>query len=183
MKSVTYISSLGLLIFFLGCTIRTPEVTFTSERTALEKQILGYYRTIEEDVMLVPAAAADTMAQVQIKAGKSEIVEAFANRKFNADDIEDFAHDGTVGENTDGLLTVFPTEQYQQDSTYQTRVDRVVKEENHDRNVIMSRLLELQTLAEPMDTTSIRQVFAKMNRDAAVKGTLIENSDGSWSRK
>ncbi|MBU0520354.1 DUF1318 domain-containing protein [bacterium] len=171
------------LVWWSGCTIRTPEVTFTSERTALEKQILGYYRTIEEDAMLVSIVPSDTAVGLTLPDGRREILEAFANRKFNADDLEDFGRDGSVGENQMGLLTIFPTELYQQDSVFKALVDRIVSEENQDREIIMTRIASLHNTTDPTDSSSVRQVFASMNRDAAPKGTLIENSDGVWSRK
>jgi uncharacterized protein YdbL (DUF1318 family) len=181
----------AVVLFFAGCTIKTPEVTFTSERTALEKQILGSYRTIEEESWMVTsarsAAGEAEMISVpnrpEIAVGRKAALEAFVNRKFNADDIEDFKMDGVVGEGLEGLLVLMPSQRYSEDDTYRALVDRILLQENDDRRAIMERIAEMNSIVNPVDRKAIARVFAQMNRDASPPGTWIQTDDGKWKKK
>lgn len=172
-----------LAIGLAGCAIKTPEVTFTSERTALEKQILGTYRTIEEDSWMISSLRSSEGKIAHIPESKRKVLEAFADRKYNADDIEDFKREGVVGENTDGLLTILPTQRYNSDQDYRQLVDRVVSAENQDRAIIMDRIVEINSTVNPFDRDAVKKVFAQMNQDGSPRGTFIQTKDGRWVRK
>ena len=175
---------LGLcLAFASGCTVKTPEVTFTSERTALEKQILGSYRTIEEDAWMISSVRSGDAREIAVPESKRRVLEAFANRKYNADDIEDFKKDNVVGENNRGLLTIKSTSRYDEDPEYKSLVERIVDEENRDREIIMARIVEINSAINPLDHEAVARVFAQMNQDASPKGTLIQREDDSWVKK
>jgi uncharacterized protein YdbL (DUF1318 family) len=174
---------LAFIFSLIGCTIKTPEVTFTSERTALERQILGSYRTIEEDAWMVSSVRSSSPQEVQIPESKRLVLEAFANRKFNADDIEDFKRDGVIGETLSGLLTLRPSPKYDNDAEYRTLVDRIVVEENSDRNVIMDRVVEINFSVNPTDREAVTRVFAQMNRTASPPGSWIQLEDERWVKK
>lgn len=174
----------GIFIVLVdGCTVKTPEVTFTSERTALEKQILGSYRTIEEDAWMVASVRSEESEKVAVPESKRRVLEAFADRKFNADDIGDFKRDAVVGENAQGMLTIRPTSRYEEDNNYRATVDRIVAAENADREVIMDRIVEINSSVNPLDSAAVMKVFAQMNRDASPRGTWIETEDGRWLQK
>jgi hypothetical protein len=179
---ITIICSSYLLILS-GCTIKTPEVSFTSERTALERQILGTYQTIAEDAWMVSSTRSTTAQEIEIPESKKLVLDAFANRRFNADDIEDFKKDGIAGENTSGLLTILPTGRYNDDTEYRQLVDRIIEEENRDRKIIMTRIVEIHSAVNPLDHEAVASVFAKMNQDASPSGTPIQSEDGTWESK
>lgn len=174
---------LACILTLTGCTIKTPEVTFTSERTALEKQILGSYRTIEEDAWMVSSVRSSEGREIQIPESKRRVLEAFANRKYNADDIEDFKRDGVVGENLSGFLTLRSTSTYDEDADYRALVNRIVAEENRDREIIMDRIVEINSAVNPLDPEAVARVFAQMNRDASAPGTWIQLEDERWVKK
>ncbi len=171
------------LLLLISCTIKTPEVSFTSERTAIEKQILGTYRTIEEDAWMISSARSTSSPDITIPESRRIVLEAFANRKFNADDIEDFKKDGVTGENIEGLLTILPTSRYNEDFEYSELVNKIIVEENRDREIIMRRIVEINSAVNPMDPDAIARVFAQMNRDASPPGSMIQKEDGSWINK
>lgn len=181
----------AILLFCAGCTIKTPEVTFTSERTALEKQILGSYRTIEEESWMITSARSASGEEEKISipdrpeiaVGRKAALEAFINRKFNADDVEDFKMDGVVGEGLEGLLVLMPNQRYSEDESYRTLVDRIVRQENSDRRAIMDRIADVNSIVNPVDRKAIERVFAQMNRDASPPGTWIQSDDGKWKKK
>ncbi|TKJ41631.1 hypothetical protein CEE37_03430 [candidate division LCP-89 bacterium B3_LCP] len=183
MKYLVYVQFCLIVCFGSSCTIKTPEVTFTSERTALEKQILGSYRTIEEDAWMISSVRSPSQQEVQIPPSKRIVLEAFANRKFNADDVEDFKRDGLFGENRAGLLSLRPLPHYGEDGDYQALADRVFQEENQDRETIMSRIVELNSAVNPLDHEAVARVFAQMNWDASPPGTWLQLEDERWIKK
>jgi len=183
MKRAALIATVATVLISAGCAIQTPEVTFSSERTALEKQILGSYRTIEEDAWMITATRSPGGSEIPVLESRRQAVEAFAQRKFNADDVEDFKRDEVAGENAQGFLTIRPTERYQADSDYRALVDRVVAEENRDRSIIMTHIVEANTAVNPLDPQAVARVFAQMNQDASPEGTWIQKADSSWTRK
>lgn len=168
---------------FTACTIKTPEVSFTSERTALEKQILGSYRTIEEDAWMISSQRSASSQEIIIPESKRQVLEAFANRKFNADDVEDFKRDGIVGESLSGLLTIRSSLRYDSDAEYRSLVDRILTEENRDREIIMKRIVEINSAVNPLDEEAVARVFFQMNRDSSPAGTWIQLDDERWIKK
>jgi hypothetical protein len=111
------------------------------------------------------------------------MLEAVRNRMFNKDDVEEFKTDGVVGEALTGLLEIRPAKRYEQDELYRQRVDTVVGEENRDRQVIMVRIVELETDLDTRESGEIAEVFARLNQEGSPKGTWIELSEGQWERK
>jgi len=173
-----------------GCTVKTPEVSFTSERTALERQILGSYRTIQEDAWMVASARTapgpqpeDETAPVILPENRRQALEAYAGRRFNADDVEEFKLDGVAGEDLRGLLVIRSTDRYREEPDYRRRVDRIMAEENRDREIIMARIVEVHSATQAVDPAAVARVFAQMNRDASPPGTWIQAEDQSWIRK
>ncbi len=191
MKKMPPLGSTLALLAMISCTIKTPEVSFTSERTAMEKQILGSYRTIEEDAWMIASVRSTGGGKVSsydkptinLPTGKREALEAFAERKFNADDIEDFKKAETVGETAQGLLIIRSDQKYNENADYRALVDTVVAEENRDRQIIMARLVEVNSTINPLDQTSVARVFAQMNQEASPPGTWIQKEDGNWVKK
>jgi uncharacterized protein YdbL (DUF1318 family) len=166
-----------------GCAIQTPEVRITGEKTALENQILGQYARLQEEVwMLVSYRALDSTSQT-FSQERRQVLEAIRNRMFNRDDVEEFKQDGAVGEALSGLLVVRPTQKYEQDIGYHTRLDTVVSQENRDRSVIMVRIVELETNLDTKESDKVAEVFARLNQEGSAKGTWIEMSPGKWDRK
>jgi len=174
---------LPLGIIIVGCAVHTPEVTFTSERTALEKQILGSYRLIEEDTWELSSVRGARRNSKTAPADRLEAIEAVASRLFNADDIEDFKRDEVVGENAGGFLIIRQTPKLQEDAEYQALVERIATEENSDRRVIIRHLLEQNRKIGANDSLSVYQIFARMVLETSPAGTWVQKADSSWTRK
>ena len=170
-------------IIIAGCAVHTPEVTFTGERTALEKQILGSYRMIEEDTWELSSVRGAARDSRIVPADRIEAIEAVASRRFNADDIEDFKLDEVVGENARGFLSLRQTSKLLEDAEYQALVGRIVSEENRDRQTIIQHLMERDRKREADDSLAVYQIFARMVMDVSPAGTWIQKADSSWTRK
>jgi hypothetical protein len=172
-----------LILFITGCAIQTPEVRITGEKTALENQILGQYAGLEEEVWMLVSyrAPADTTATFSEE--RRMVLEAIRNRMFNRDDIEEFKQEGVVGEALTGLLELRTNDKYTANDDYRRRVDAIVDEENQDRQVIMVRIVELETDLDMQEPERIAEVFARLNQEGSPKGTWIEVSQGKWEKK
>jgi len=177
--------SVSMLISFLAaCSIHTPEMKFTGEKTALENQILGTYNQVKEDVWMVASVrAANPDSQITLSDEKRAVLTAIQNREFNKDDIDEFKRDGAVGENAKGWLQIRPQPRLEKDAEYKKLVERIVAEDNRDRQIIMRRIIDINPSVQTTDSTEVEKVFAKLNRDSAKPGEWIQMPEGEWVRK
>ena len=96
-------------IFICGCSVRTPEVQVTGEKTALENQVIGTYEQMQDDSWMVASTRnARNRQQVVLSDEKDTFLEAKQNRAFNEDDVNEFKNDGALGENNLGMLELRP---------------------------------------------------------------------------
>jgi uncharacterized protein YdbL (DUF1318 family) len=173
-----------LLLVLASCSIHTPEMKFTGEKTALENQILGTYNQVKEDVWMVASVrAANPDSQITLSEEKRAVLTAIQNREFNKDDIDEFKRDGVVGENAKGYLEIRPHERLNTDSALKQLVDRIVEEENSDRKIIMQRIIDINPNIQTTDQTEVEKVFAKLNQDSAKPGEWIQMPSEEWVRK
>ena len=184
----------GLVLMILtGCTLAEVRVTVVSERTALENQVLGSYNSLSQDVLLIASVrGVDPLGRIQAPPRRSreqeDAIEAMQILAFHADDVEAFKRLVWVGENTDGLLTVFSMDKTNvpedlKDFAARYRegeFNKVVKEVNKAREVIMARVIEINENFTKADLPNIRRVFGKINGENALSGEKIQQEDGSW---
>jgi len=180
--SILWTLTLGALLF-AGCAVHTPEVTFTGERTALEKQILGSYRMIEEDTWELSSVRAAGHDSPKVPAERLRAIEAFANRLFNADDVEDFKRDEVIGENARGFLMIRSNSKIPEDAEYRALANRIVSEENRDRQIIMRYLMAEGRNTGRSDSLEVYHILSQLFLDASPPGTWIQKPDSSWTRK
>jgi len=174
-----------VVVFLCACSIRAPEIKITGEKTALENQVLGTYREIEEDTRMIASTriAGERGRREVLSIEKRRVLDAILNRRFNKDDIDEFKRDGVIGENNQGFLEIRPSDKLEKDPEYKKRVLQLVAQENRDRKIIMDRVIAVNENIREEDREKVYAVFAKMNRDSAEKGTWIQLPDGRWVRK
>ena len=169
---------------FSACTINTPEVKFTGEKTALENQILGTYSQVQEDMWMVASVrAVSPDSQITLSEEKRAVLAAVQNREFNKDDVEEFKRDGAVGENNKGLLELRPLDRLQKDAAYRKLVEQIVAEENRDRQIILKRISAINPAVQSASASEVETAFAQLQRDNAKPGEWLQLSSGEWSRK
>ena len=190
-------SILGLVsLFFFGCTLAEVNVNVVSERTALENQILGSYNALDQDMLLMASVrGVDPMGRIQASPKRSaehrDAMEGMQVMAFHADDVDSFKGLGWVGENNEGLLTVFPMEKEHVSEDLSEFAERykeaefisVVDAVNNARDLIMRRVIEINETFGPNDLPEIRQVFGKLNIENALPGEKIQAEDGEWVEK
>ena len=186
MKARLGLTVVGMLTlaFWVGCSIKAPEVTVTGEKTSLEKQVLGTYQEIENDADMVASTRALTgKKQPVMSIEKKLVLKAIQNRKFNQDDVEEFKRMGILGENNQGLLEVVNKKKLEKDPELKKLVLTILNEENHDRQIIMDRVVQVNESLKNASPEEVRAVFAKMNRQNAKPGTWIQLPNGKWVKK
>ncbi len=175
---------LVLLVFVMSCSVKTPDIEITGEKTVLERQVLGTYKDIESEAYVIASTRAfDTEKTATMSSQKQEVLEAVQNRKFNKDDVNEFKRDHVIGENNRGFLQVLPNEKYNRDEQYRQLVDQIVEEENHDREVIYERVVAINQEATSAEGEEINEIFAKLQYDNSESGTMIQNTAGEWVKK
>ena len=176
----------GLLVIFIiaGCSVKAPEVNITGEKTALENQVIGTYREIEQDAWTLASVRSATPGQQPTMSQEKKLVfEAVQGRKFNRDDIDEFKKSEIIGENNKGLVEIRDTKKLDVDPELKNRVATIVDNENKYRGIIMDRIVLLNEQAAEAGTDNVGKIFAKMNHDNSEPGTWIQSDDGKWMQK
>ena len=189
-----YFITLGLALFFCGCTLAKVDVNVVSERTSLENQVLGTYNSLNEDMLLV-ASVRGVSPTGKIEAPprhtpeQIDATKAMETIAFHSDDIETFKRFGWIGENYEGLLTPFPRETPKVTAEElksfaanysEAEFQQVVKEVNQSREVLMMRVVQTNENFTIKDLPAIRKVFARINRQNSATGSKVQDADGRW---
>mgnify|MGYP005846472729 CR=1 FL=1 len=172
---------LSMVCLCLGCSIKTPEITLTGEKTALENQILGSFEQLATQNLLTTSSriASDRSVGEQ----DESVFQAMQNQKFNKDEIDELKRDKVIGENNRGYLEILGNDQYDKDPIYKKIVDQLVADENRDRHIIYQRLAAVNTDAASATSAQQGATFAKMQIEKALPGTMIQLENGQWMEK
>lgn len=184
MKKYAGLAILILAGLMVACSIKPPEVRVTGEMTALEKEVLGTYREIEQDTWMVASTRSSVSGKgQQISPEKKRVLDAKRRQQFNQDDISEMKKAGLIGENNQGFLEWVDKDALQDDSEKAQFVSTLVNEENEDREVIIDRVIELNENLKNAVRENILAIFAEMNQNNSPVGTWIQDQIGKWMRK
>ena len=187
---VSYLVLVGLIAVFSACgkSLVEVQVDVVDQRTALENQVLGSYREIDRDLMMLASVRSiDESGKLRevdpLPKQRLKVIRALQRSKFNKDDIDYFKDLGSAGENKEGLLTFFESEPTRLDEEYHQFVTTIIEQENEDRKTIMNRILQTNESFNEDELPKIQTIFANLNRDSAQNGVLIQLDDDNWVRK
>jgi hypothetical protein len=179
-----------------GCTLAQVKVDVVSERTSLENQVLGTYNALDREMLLVASVrGVDAEGRVQTPARQSreqqDVLLAMQVLSFHEDDLQAFKQLGWVGENKEGLLTLFPMTKEKVPKELKDFADRYTEEEfksvvektNSAREIVMRRVIALNENFTESDLPAVRSVFAKLNAENAKSGDKYQAEDGTWKVK
>ena len=125
--------------FSITLSVATP--------TALERQLLGEYESLDKDLVLASSVRGGAGGAKTVEAARLRAVRARALQRFNEDDLLELKAAGCVAEGLAGRLVSRPCEAIEDDaSTIGRRRARVVSEENEARAQILGWVAK--TLAE-----------------------------------
>lgn len=148
----------------------------TSQRTALENQIMGTYKEIDDDLLVTSnekqTGALDAKSASRNKAsiGKEK---ANKNRLFNADDIKDLKDSAFIGERSDGELAILPKGIGDIANATPDQIklaEAIIDEENKDRSVIWKSSLSEDANLTEKDLPFIQEKFAREIYEKSASG-------------
>ncbi len=184
MKKLFVLSACAAAFLFAACSIKAPEVRLTGEMTALQRDVLGTYQTLEQDTwMIASTRSASDGQRPAVSDERRQVLQAMRQQKFNKDDIDEFKQKEYVGENNLGFLEIRENEQLKNNEERMIFVIEIVTEENDDREIILNRVIELKTDLQSASIEDIKKVFAQMYQDNSARGTWIQREDGQWVKK
>jgi uncharacterized protein YdbL (DUF1318 family) len=178
-------SLLPLVLATMGCTFNFE---LTSQRTALENQVMGAYKELDDDLVLVSSVrAAGTPAPATVLApGQKKALDARQNQEFNRDDVDELKDKEVLGETAAGGLALLP-----RGVGHATAVDgavlklaaTLVAEENRDRAEVWRRIIDANSNLSDRDLPDVRKTYAKLQREATQPGQWFQDDGGTWQRK
>jgi len=190
------LSMLVVAALCVGCTLARVKVDVVSERTSLENQVLGTYNALDREMLLVASVrGVDTEGRVQTPPRQSreqqDVLLAMQVLSFHEDDLQAFKQLGWVGENKEGLLTLFPMTKEKVPKELKDFADRYTEEEfksvvekmNSAREIVMRRVIALNESFTEADLPVVRSVFAKLNAENTNSGDKYQAEDGTWKVK
>ena len=178
----------GAMVFVMAnCTQKLVDVnvTIVDQKTALENQILGSYKELDNDVLLLASVRSiDEKGKLkpatEIPKGKLKALRALQRQEFNRDDIQEFKQSLCAGEGNDGYLKFFVNERIKTDAKYKEFVETLIAEENEDRRIVLQRIVATNETFTDQDLAKVEKISASLNRDNAQPGEKIQDETGSW---
>ncbi len=184
------VSIAAMILALSSCTIKPPDVIITSEKTALENQLLGSTVKITDDPVSTaavwsaamrfdqsPFVLSDTSASSE-EASRRRLIIAQIRRQTMQEYIARLKRSGYIGERHDGFLKIMSDTVGQSDA-----IARMVEAENNDRSIIIEFYGRSQGMTTDEELSAIRANFAEMMGRVSPTGTWIEDGQGGWTRK
>lgn len=170
------------LLFTASCI--SMKMVSVDRKTQLENQILGSLGQLQKDLVLIASVRGEGLSPKKMPNAHREALIAMMNRQFNLDDIIELKQKQVVGEGNDGSLKIFKdVERLKRDSEFKNFVERIVKEENRDRNVIMLRVVAMNSDLADKDFPIVQKMMYRLNAQGSAPGTKIQNENGKWIEK
>ncbi len=170
-----------------GCAnLVQVKVDVVDQRTALENQALGAYRTLEGETMTlasVRSVGADGTVRgaPPLSREKKEALAAMRRSRFNKDDLDRLKEIGAVGEANNGYVVLFPD--VVADEKERAFAQLMVTQENEDRKVLYGRIAATGEGFTTDDLDKVAAIMAGVNADEAPPGALVQGKGGQWKKK
>lgn len=164
-----------------------PSLNLTSEKTVVERQIIGDYMELEKDAWVI-SSVKTSHSSGRTKSdmtGDPELLKAEKTRSFHAERLASYKSEGAAGEGSDGLAAYMQSEKYESDPAQKKILLAVLDEENMARKIIFRRSIFLMNNAEPSadEIRAFGRIFAEEQRVLAGKGEWIQENSGKWVKK
>lgn len=168
----------ALVMALAGCTFNFE---LTTQRTALENQVMGAYKELDDDLILVSSVRGGKQAKTEMSPGHRRALDARENQEFNRDDIDELKDKQIVGETAGGTLALVP--KAAGDAKDVQLAQTLVAEENRDREEIWKRIIESNENLSAKDLPEVRKTYAKLQRDTTRPGQWLQDESGNWQKK
>lgn len=179
MKLATaYTVFLGAIILTQGCAFNYD---VTNQRTALENQVMGTYKELEDELVLSAATRGNATAGVTTKPA----VTAGQNQMYNIDEIQELKNAGLFGEGSDGYIKKINRKNADTDvpKVLVDNLEALFQAENSDREVIWRHIIEENKNLSNSDLPNIRRTYAKVMQEKSSQGHWYQDESGAWVQK
>lgn len=180
-------------IFFASYLVSGCAFNFelTSQKTALENQVMGSYKELDDDVVLLASVRGVNKDGSVLKTAKpsddaKRAISAKQNQDFNRDDIDELKQKQILGEATTGELLVLPKGVGLAETATAADTElakTIAREENADREVIVRRIIATNESLGTKDLAAAKVIYRKKIIELSPAGTWVQTDDGSWERK
>jgi len=173
------------------CVISIPPITFASERTSLENQIIGTYRAIREDVWVVSSAQTIEGLKVSVSTNTNnlqaqfnrKVIDAINTQEYNREEIKNLKKIGIIGENNQGFLEYIENSKIEKNEKEKQRILQLISEENDARLILMLEVINRNEKLSVDDLDDVKRTFAKMYLKELERGEYYQLPTGEWVRK
>ncbi|MBM4250351.1 MAG: DUF1318 domain-containing protein [Deltaproteobacteria bacterium] len=173
------------LLFVLVCVVGLPACTFnfnvTGSRSALENQVMGSYKELDDDLILASSVRGPNVPVVRKPA-----VDARLNQQFNQDDIGELADLGLIGETSTGMVVLLPSTLASGAKVSPSQLQlarKLIGEENRDRAIIWQRIIAANPNLHASDLPEVQKTYAKIRRQVLAPGQWFQDDRGTWQKK
>lgn len=178
------ISCTCLLWFQLASAGCTFNFELTSQRTALENQVMGVYQELDDEVLLLSTMRGPDNKRARSKGLPGDVLSHRQNQDFNRDDLEELKDLGLIGERSDGYVAlVEPAKDQGKDRAARLLANTLVREENKDREAIWQHILKKIPNAPSMGVKQVGRAYGEMQRTKLRVGQWYQNDHGTWEKK
>lgn len=190
-----FFKNIGRMIVLISAPILLTGCSFnfelTSQKTALENQVMGSYKELDDEVLLMASVRGvnkdGTKKEAKIASDNAKKAQsAKQNQDFNRDDLDEFKERQIVGESNSGEVIILPKGTGLAETAPQEDLklaQAIAGEENRDRDTIIQRIISSNENLNSKDLPDTKRVYRKTIVDASPTGTWIQNTDGLWERK
>ncbi|PJZ55502.1 DUF1318 domain-containing protein [Leptospira barantonii] len=188
-----------IFVFFAGCIIKSPLITFTQTQTSSEKQMIGEDRILEKDGWLISSIKTSSAGSEVWKKdfsgdsyarGDKNILMSLRALAYLAPEIKTWKEEGFLAEGLDGKLRINPAtsevgiKNELSKKEVKTRIDALVALANEHRSkVIASRSEGDSKTTSKENAEHLKSHLEQTWYRLVEKGEYYEKSPGKWTRK
>lgn len=169
------------------CLISPPEITMTSNKTVIERQIVGEYKELEKNAWVISSVKTNIQKSKGASgiSGDRVLFLAMKIREFHMEQIRKYKDEGALGEGNTGLISYRSVAKYDKDKRKKKMLQQVIIEENKARQTIFTRSLVKSGIKKPAgkDIAAFGALFAEEQRALSRKKDWIQEKAGAWIRK
>ena len=130
---------------------------------------------------VIPLTEAAT--DYRLKTVTPSVRQALNHRKIRSHKLQALKAQGMIGENKLGFVQVLKSKSwFARVFKSSDKAKILVQRENRDRKIIYNAIVQ-QNQLKPDQIAEVKKEFAKIRRDRAKQGDLIQDSRGKWIRK
>lgn len=169
-----------LLLPLTACTITTRPVNIGT-KTALERQLMGELEPLSDEQLLAASVRAPSSDPELAGGGNTQAYAMAARRRqvFNRDEVDELKARGCLGEAKTAMLVTRDCQVTPEDTT---RRDKLLGEENADRNAILDWVASTDATFVGKGREQLVDMYHRLLVDKTKSGEWVEGS-GGWVKK